>query len=76
MGTNVDFYGEGNFLWGKMSQVFEGYERQYCELSANLSKKCTSASLLDGGEEKNSTFLHCYRGPFHIFLFFLINYLL
>ncbi|KAM7520703.1 hypothetical protein LguiB_019665 [Lonicera macranthoides] len=31
-----------------MSEVFEGYERQYCELSANLSKKCTSASLLDG----------------------------
>ncbi|KAJ8430930.1 hypothetical protein Cgig2_002718 [Carnegiea gigantea] len=31
-----------------MSEVFEGYERKYCELSANLSKKCTSASLLDG----------------------------
>ncbi|KAI5648210.1 hypothetical protein M9H77_34215 [Catharanthus roseus] len=35
-----------------MSQVFEGYERQYCELSANLSKKCTSASLLDGEQRK------------------------
>ncbi|PSS35128.1 Vesicle transport v-SNARE like [Actinidia chinensis var. chinensis] len=35
-----------------MSEVFEGYERQYCELSANLSKKCTSASLLDGGIRK------------------------
>lgn len=34
----------------KMSQVFEGYERQYCELSANLSKKITSASFLNGGE--------------------------
>lgn len=34
-----------------MSQVFEGYERQYCELSANLSKKITSATLL-GGEQK------------------------
>ncbi|CAK9162945.1 unnamed protein product [Ilex paraguariensis] len=34
-----------------MSEVFEGYERQYCELSANLLKKCTSASLL-GGEQK------------------------
>ncbi|XP_050224787.1 vesicle transport v-SNARE 13-like [Mercurialis annua] len=31
-----------------MSQVFEGYERQYCELSANLSRKCTSTSVLDG----------------------------
>ncbi|KAK6123175.1 hypothetical protein DH2020_043077 [Rehmannia glutinosa] len=36
----------------KMSQVFEGYERQYCELSANLSKKITSASLLDGERKK------------------------
>ncbi|ESR53894.1 hypothetical protein CICLE_v100221402mg, partial [Citrus x clementina] len=31
-----------------MSQVFEGYERQYCELSAGLSRKCTAASALDG----------------------------
>ncbi|KAJ6983889.1 hypothetical protein NC653_026647 [Populus alba x Populus x berolinensis] len=29
-----------------MSEVFEGYERQYCELSANLSRKCNSTSLL------------------------------
>lgn len=35
-----------------MSEVFEGYERQYCELSANLLKKCTSASLVDGGKLK------------------------
>ncbi|CAI9112055.1 OLC1v1012427C1 [Oldenlandia corymbosa var. corymbosa] len=35
-----------------MSQVFEGYERQYCELSANLSKKCTAASMLDGEQRK------------------------
>eukprot|EP00262_Sarcandra_glabra_P003462 TRINITY_DN1418_c0_g1_i1.p1 TRINITY_DN1418_c0_g1~~TRINITY_DN1418_c0_g1_i1.p1 ORF type:complete len:222 (+),score=44.42 TRINITY_DN1418_c0_g1_i1:182-847(+) len=35
-----------------MSEVFEGYERQYCELSANLSKKCTSAGLLDGEQKK------------------------
>ncbi|KAK6928157.1 hypothetical protein RJ641_006748 [Dillenia turbinata] len=35
-----------------MSQVFEGYERQYCELSANLSRKCTSASILDGEQKK------------------------
>ncbi|KAF3568918.1 hypothetical protein DY000_02011070 [Brassica cretica] len=33
-----------------MSRVFEGYERQYCEISANLSKKCTSAIALDGGK--------------------------
>lgn len=33
-----------------MSQVFEGYERQYCELSAGLSRKCAAASALDGGE--------------------------
>ncbi|GAV81217.1 V-SNARE domain-containing protein/V-SNARE_C domain-containing protein [Cephalotus follicularis] len=37
-----------------MSQVFEGYERQYCELSANLSRKCTSAALLPH-EHKNDT---------------------
>ncbi|KAK1352401.1 Vesicle transport v-SNARE 13 [Heracleum sosnowskyi] len=35
-----------------MSEVFESYERQYCELSANLSKKCTSASLVDGEQKK------------------------
>lgn len=35
-----------------MSEVFEGYERQYCELSANLSRKCTSAALLNGEQKK------------------------
>ncbi|KAL1809586.1 hypothetical protein ACET3Z_026576 [Daucus carota] len=35
-----------------MSEVFEGYERQYCELSANLLKKCSSASLVDGEQKK------------------------
>ncbi|KAG9132265.1 hypothetical protein Leryth_020551 [Lithospermum erythrorhizon] len=35
-----------------MSQVFEGYERQYCDISANLSKKCTSAGALDGELKK------------------------
>ncbi|OMO79371.1 hypothetical protein CCACVL1_13723 [Corchorus capsularis] len=35
-----------------MSEVFEGYERQYCELSANLSKKCTAAGALDGERKK------------------------
>ncbi|KAL1563135.1 Vesicle transport v-SNARE 11 [Salvia divinorum] len=35
-----------------MSAVFEGFEKQYCELSANLSKKCASANLLDGEQKK------------------------
>ncbi|EOA24711.1 hypothetical protein CARUB_v10017990mg [Capsella rubella] len=35
-----------------MSQVFERYERQYCDVSANLSKKCTSANALDGEQKK------------------------
>ncbi|XP_042490833.1 vesicle transport v-SNARE 13-like [Macadamia integrifolia] len=35
-----------------MSQVFEGYERQYCELSVNLSRKCTSAGILEGEQKK------------------------
>ncbi|CAI9096542.1 OLC1v1032720C1 [Oldenlandia corymbosa var. corymbosa] len=36
-----------------MSGVFEGYERQYCDLSANLSRKCNAAALLPDGEQKN-----------------------
>ncbi|KAL0332100.1 UNVERIFIED_CONTAM: Vesicle transport v-SNARE 13 [Sesamum calycinum] len=35
-----------------MSEVFESYERQYCELSANLSKKTSSVSNLDGEQQK------------------------
>ncbi|KAI9120723.1 hypothetical protein K1719_007756 [Acacia pycnantha] len=35
-----------------MSNVFEGYERQYCELSDNLSKKCTAAVALNGEQKK------------------------
>ncbi|KAF5735558.1 vesicle transport v-SNARE 13-like [Tripterygium wilfordii] len=35
-----------------MSEVFEGYERQYCEFSANLSRKCTAAAALDGEKKK------------------------
>lgn len=35
-----------------MSDVFDGYERLYCELSANLAKKCSSASVLDGERKK------------------------
>lgn len=34
-----------------MSEIFDGYERQYCELSANLSRKCTSVPALHGGKE-------------------------
>ena len=33
-----------------MSEIFDGYERQYCELSANLSRKCTSVPSLHGGK--------------------------
>lgn len=32
-----------------MSEVFEGYERQYCELSANVSRKYNSFSASDSG---------------------------
>ncbi|KAM0908533.1 hypothetical protein ACQ4PT_015395 [Festuca glaucescens] len=35
-----------------MSEVFEGYERQYCEVSASLFRKCTAASALDGEKKK------------------------
>lgn len=35
-----------------MSEVFDGYERQYCEISASLSRKCTSAAHLDGEQKK------------------------
>ncbi|XP_024971989.1 vesicle transport v-SNARE 11-like [Cynara cardunculus var. scolymus] len=35
-----------------MSQVFQGYERQYCEISANLSRISTSAAVLDGEQKK------------------------
>lgn len=38
-----------------MSEVFNGYERQYCDLSANLSKKCSSALSLDGGKTISKT---------------------
>ncbi|KAH7857850.1 hypothetical protein Vadar_017113 [Vaccinium darrowii] len=42
----------GDSKQGEMSEVFEGYERQYCELSANLSRKCNSSALLLDGEDK------------------------
>lgn len=37
-----------------MSTVFEGYERQYCELSAKLSKLCTAATALNGEQKKQN----------------------
>lgn len=45
-------FGAKIFAFDTMSAVFDGYERQYCELSANLTKKCTSASLLNGEQKK------------------------
>ncbi|GJU67436.1 hypothetical protein Tco_1253695 [Tanacetum coccineum] len=38
-------------IGGICLRVFEGYERRYYELSIGLSKKWTSASLLDGGTD-------------------------
>ncbi|PKU62515.1 vesicle transport v-SNARE 13 [Dendrobium catenatum] len=35
-----------------MSEAFEGYERQYCEISASLSRKCTEAAAIDGEQKK------------------------
>uniref|UniRef100_A0A7N0VEJ4 Vesicle transport v-SNARE N-terminal domain-containing protein n=1 Tax=Kalanchoe fedtschenkoi TaxID=63787 RepID=A0A7N0VEJ4_KALFE len=35
-----------------MSEVFEGYERQYCELSTNLLRKCAAAGAVDGEQRK------------------------
>ncbi|KAH0459788.1 hypothetical protein IEQ34_010451 [Dendrobium chrysotoxum] len=35
-----------------MSEAFEGYERQYCEISASLSRKCTEAASIDGEQKK------------------------
>ncbi|XVE85820.1 hypothetical protein DITRI_Ditri17bG0121700 [Diplodiscus trichospermus] len=45
-----------------MSEVFEGYERQYCELSANLSRKCNSASLIPDAEQKKQKFSEINSG--------------
>ncbi|XP_062202201.1 vesicle transport v-SNARE 13-like [Phragmites australis] len=35
-----------------MGEVFEGYERQYCEASAFLTRKCTAAAALQGDKLK------------------------
>ena len=32
-----------------MSDIFEGYERQYCELSTNITKKIANAVVIAGG---------------------------
>ncbi|XP_071736517.1 vesicle transport v-SNARE 12-like [Rutidosis leptorrhynchoides] len=36
-----------------MSEAFEGYERQYCELSTNLSRKCSAAASVIDQEQKS-----------------------
>ncbi|XP_027361249.1 vesicle transport v-SNARE 12 [Abrus precatorius] len=45
-----------------MSEVFEGYERQYCELSANLSRKCSSTALVSDQEQKQQKFAEIKAG--------------
>ncbi|GMH27596.1 hypothetical protein Nepgr_029439 [Nepenthes gracilis] len=45
-----------------MSEVFEGYERQYCELSVNLSRNCSSASLLNDEEQKQQKIFEIKAG--------------
>ncbi|MCO5559039.1 hypothetical protein L7F22_012631 [Adiantum nelumboides] len=37
-----------------MSAIFESYERQYCELSANLTAKCPGIALLTGEKKKQN----------------------
>lgn len=45
-----------------MSEVFEGYERQYCELSANLSRKCSSAGLAPDEAQKQENIAEIKAG--------------
>lgn len=47
--SSFNLQGKERANFGKMSEAFEGYERQYCELSANLTRKCTAAGALVGG---------------------------
>jgi len=35
-----------------MSEIFDGYERQYCELSKNISRKAANASVANGEQRK------------------------
>lgn len=49
----------------RMSDVYEGYERQYCELSVSLSGKCSALALLDGGICEDMIFsCNCFSGCF------------
>jgi vesicle transport through interaction with t-SNAREs protein 1 len=46
-----------------MSEVFEAYERQYCELSTNLSRKCSSvANYPHDSEQKREKVLEINSG--------------
>lgn len=55
-----------------MSEVFEGYERQYCELSANLSRKCSSASLVSGQGTLKIQTLSSFHSPLLSFASFSV----
>ncbi|XP_073144414.1 vesicle transport v-SNARE 12 [Henckelia pumila] len=45
-----------------MSEIYEGYERQYCELSANLSRKCNAAAAHPDGEKKKQEVAELHAG--------------
>ncbi|KAF5779536.1 putative GOSR2/Membrin/Bos1, vesicle transport v-SNARE domain superfamily [Helianthus annuus] len=45
-----------------MSEVFEGYERQYCELSTNLSRKCNAAGSVLDEEQKSKEITELQSG--------------
>ncbi|KAL4378840.1 hypothetical protein GQ457_02G021380 [Hibiscus cannabinus] len=46
-----------------MSDIFEGYERQYRKLSANFSRKCNSTSAIqDSAEQKKQKFSEISSG--------------
>ncbi|PWA94771.1 t-SNARE [Artemisia annua] len=45
-----------------MSEVFEGYERQYCELSTNLSRKCGAAASVIDGDQKHKEIIELQSG--------------
>ncbi|KAL9665297.1 hypothetical protein QQ045_020713 [Rhodiola kirilowii] len=58
----------------RMSDVFEGYERQYCELSVNLSGKCSAVSHLDGGASSSWSFNGLVCVSFFVAKFVLLSY--
>ncbi|KAG6523072.1 hypothetical protein ZIOFF_012925 [Zingiber officinale] len=43
-----------------MSEVFDGYERQYCEISASPSRMCMSDAQFDGGSIQYFISLLCF----------------